>query len=336
MKSFLDATNLIYKGPELYKRIQRDSYLFIRGLLPADMLENLRLRLLKVARDGGWIKADTPLEEAVADLNGFCVEPEPKYMAVYVNMYKLPEFHMLQHHPNLIGLFERMLGGPVLPHPRLIGRTIFPEREAFTTPAHQDYIPIQGTPETYTAWMPLTDVTPEMGGLQIAAGSHKHGIYDFRPALGAGGLEVIDPLEGTWVSNSFKQGDVLVFHSMTVHKGLPCKGKRLRMSMDARYQRISDPIDLNSLLPHVNPVTWEEIYAGWPNIAVKYYWQKWNLKMTPYDNQYHEKRDQLAFEMAANGDRRAVSTLQRIIARDSDPAKRKKAQDLLTELETLA
>ena len=81
------------------------------------------------------------------------------------------------------------------------------------------------------------------------------------PAMGAGGIAVTNPLEGTWVNNPFKQGDVLIFHSMVVHKGVSNSSDRLRMSMDARYQKVSDPIAPGSLLPHAQPATWEEIYA---------------------------------------------------------------------------
>ncbi len=332
MQPFLDSTDVVNNEFELQKRAQRDGYLFIRGLLPADVLESLRMQCLEIARKAGWVKTDTPLQDAIADLNGFCVEPE-SYMQVYNHMYKLQEFHALQHHPNLIGLIEGILGEPVMPHARIIGRTIFPQREVFTTPPHQDFIPIQGTAETYTAWIPLSNLPPELGGLQIASGSHRHGVYEFRPAMGAGGMEVIDPLEGTWVNNPLKRGDALIFHSMTVHKGVSNTSNRLRMSIDARYQKISDPIAPGSLLPHGQLSTWEEIYADWPSTDLQYYWRKWDMQIKEYDNSFHEKRDRLAFEMAENGDNRAISVLQRIIARDADPDKRKKAVDLLTTLE---
>ena len=334
MKPFLDSTAVQDDGPELDKRMQRDGYLFIRGLLPVDVLEDLRLQLLEVARNGGWVKPGTPLEDGIADLSGFCVEPEPRYNQVYHRMYKLPDFHALQQHPRLIELLERMLGESIMPHPRTIGRTIFPQREAYTTPPHQDFIPIQGTAATYTAWVPLSALPAEMGGLQIASGSHAHGVYEFRPSLGAGGMEVIDPLEGSWVNNPFEQGDVLFFHSMVVHKGVPCKGERLRLSMDGRYQKISDPISPDSLQPHIKPVPWEEIYADWPAGGLQYYWRQWDLQFNEYDHSYTEKRDRLAFEMAAQGDARARSTLQRIVARDTDPAKRQKAGEMLAALET--
>ncbi len=333
MQPFLDSTDVVNDELELRSRAQRDGYLFIRGLLSPDVLESLRLQFLKIACDAGWVRRDAPLEDAVANLDGFCVEPEPEYMGVYRHMYELQEFHALQHHPSLIGVIEGILEEPVMPHARIIGRTIFPQRDVFTTPPHQDFIPIQGTADTYTAWIPLGDIPPALGGLQIASGSHRRGVYDFRPAMGAGGIAVTDPLEGTWVNTPFKQGDVLIFHSMVVHKGVSNSSDRLRMSIDARYQKISDPIAPGSLLPHSQPHTWEEIYADWVSSDLQYYWQKWNMEVKAYDNSYHEKRDQMGFDMAEKGDKRAISVLQRVVARDTDPAKRARAADLLERLE---
>lgn len=336
MKPFLNSTRAVHDRHELLARVREHGYLFIRGLLPPEVLESLRLQCLAIARDGGWVKAGTPLADGIADMNGFSVEPEPDFMRVYGEMYKLLEFHALQHHPSLVELFERMLGESVLPHPHLIGRAVFPGREEFTTPAHQDFVGIQGTVETYTAWIPLSDVSPEMGGLQVAAASHTRGVYDYRPTLGTGGQEVTDPLTGAWRNNSFEQGDVLIFHSMAVHKGVPNGSDRLRLSMDARYQKVSDPIAPISLLPHLSePFTkWDEVYADWPDeLDLKYYWCKCDLIIQDYDNSYHAKRDRMAFEMGKKGDRRSVSTLQRIAARDADPAKREKAVKLLAALD---
>ncbi len=333
MKPFKDSTDIAGNGPLLRARMHEDGYLFIRSLLPGEILEALRSAFLEIAREAGWARNDTPREDAIADLNGFCVEPEPAYMDVYAEMCGLEAFHALQHHPNIVTLLQRMAGEPILPHARIIARTIFPQREAYTTPAHQDFIPIQGTAETYTAWIPLADLPSRMGGLQVAAGSHRKGVYDFKPALGAGGIEITDPLEGAWVNSPFEQGDVLFFHSMLVHKGLPNRSDRLRMSIDARYQRISDPIAPGSILPHSQPNTWENIYRGWKNESLKYYWEKYELEIKEYDNSYHDRRDRMALDMAGKGDETAISALQRIIARHNDPAMREKAAELLARFE---
>ena len=334
MQPYLDSSDVINDGAELLRRVQRDGYLFVPGLLPGEVLEEVRMQLLEIARDGGWVKRGTPLGGGVADLDGFCVEPEPKYMQTYHRMYRLVEFHALQHHPQLVGLFQRMFDEAVLPHPRVIGRTIFPQREQFTTSPHQDFIPIQGTPDTYTAWFPLGDLTPELGGLQMAPGTHREGIYDFEPSLGAGGLAIKQDFGDAWVFSQMQQGDVLIFHSMTVHGGVACTGDRLRLSMDARYQRVTDAVSPGSLQPHTQPdMTWEDVYRDWPETELKYYWQRFDLTETPYDNSYHQERDRVAWEMAERGDVRALSVLQRIIARDPLPANQARAQHLLDRLD---
>jgi len=223
----------------------------------------------------------------------------------------------------------------VLPHPSVIGRYIFPQKIEFTTPPHQDFIPIQGTPDTYSAWFPLSDLTPELGGLQLAAGSHQEGLYGFEPALGAGGMAVKKDFSDAWVHSPMKQGDVIIFHSMTVHKGVASIGDHLRMSMDARYQRASEPVNPDSLQPHTKPeMTWEDVYADWPDSDLKYYWHRFDLSEKPYDDSYHKKRDQLAIEMAERGDVRARSVLQRIVARDPDQAQQVRAQRLLARLDS--
>ncbi len=55
--------------------------------------------------------------------------------------------------------------------------------------------------------------------------------------------------------------------------------------------------------------------------------------MHEYDNSYHDKRDEMAIKMAKEGDTRAISTLQRIIARNENSDKRREAEALLAALQ---
>ncbi len=338
MKDYLDSTDALNDAPELMRRIRRDGYLFFRKLLPPEPLTDLRLRFLSILRDAGWTRPDRPLEQAVANLEARCVESDPAYNQVqYDRMYRVRAFHLLQHHPALLGLFERMLGAPVLPHPRVIGRTIFPGEDKYATPPHQDYVYIQGTPDTYTAWIPLSDCPAEMGGLAVAAGSHVSGVReDLRLAPGVGGLEVADPLDGTWVYRPYGLGDVVVFHSLTVHKGLSNGTDRLRLSVDYRYQRASEPIVSDSLEPDWKRVTWDQVYAGWEGSEFTYYWRKFDLALEPFDYGYARKLEALVFEMAEAGDQRSRTYLQRIVARDPDPERREQAKRRLTALDAEA
>ena len=333
VQPFLDSTNVAGDADEARSRMDRDGYLFVRGLLPTALLEDLRRRFVGVLREAGWIMADARPDEPIANLDAFTVEPEPAYQAVYNRLYKLSAFHAVQHRKELTETMRRLLDAPVMPHPRVIARVMFPKRSAHTTPAHQDFLPVQGAADTITAWIPLSDVPVEMGGLQVAAGSHRRGVFDFVPSLGAGGMAITDPLEGTWRGGPFEQGDALLFHSMTAHRGAAAAGERLRLSIDLRFQRRADPVMQYSLEPHDREISWEDVYADWTPGQHQYYWRDWDLAIVDFDRQYNKKRDSMAFELAAKGDETARAALQRILARDPDPAQQSKAAAALASLD---
>jgi hypothetical protein len=176
-----------------------------------------------------------------------------------------------------------------------------------------------------------------MGALQVAEGSHRNGVLDFRISQHpATALEVADPLEGAWVGGDFAAGDVVLFHSLTVHRGAPNLSRQLRQSVDFRYQRASDPITPASCEPFVTALGWEEIYRDWRSDALKYYWRRPSTRHVPYDMVYFERRDARAFALAESGDPAARFVLLRITQNDPDPAKRARAQDLLDRLQVAA
>ena len=334
LRPFLDSTDILMDGKALASRMDRDGYLFIRGLLPREEVLALRRQFLELADRAGWIQRDHPLEAGIANQAKACKDPEPRYIEHFRGMWKLEALHRLKHHRNVVGLFERMLDGPVLVHPMLVARNIFPQTGSFdfTTGSHQDRIHVGGGP-SYATWIPLGDCPTAKGGLTIAAGSHKRGVLDFKLAATAGGLEIVDPLEGMWVSSDFRAGDAVIFSDTTVHKALPNRSTELRQSFDARYQRLADPIAQLNVETYGNLFTWDEVYADWKADDLKHYWIRQGAKIVPYDRQYYDRRDALAFELAEKGDRIARDTLLRIVQRDHDPAKRDRAAKLLASLE---
>ena len=274
------------------------------------------------------------MTDQIADLSAFAVEPEPEYQKVYNRLYSVPAFHALQHRSELMDLMERVLDAPVMPQPRLIARVIFPERTAYTTPAHQDFVPIQGAADTITAWIPLTDLTLEMGGLEIAAGSHRTGVFDFVPALGASGTEISDPLHGTWVGGTFQPRRRAV---LPQHDG-PSRG--------AGHGVAAAPVGGPALPAHRRSDLAWQLESTRPRCHVGRRFTPAGRRaststtgatgtsiMGEFDPQYNEKRDAMAFEVAAKGGIEARATLQRIVARDPDPAKKRKAAEALAALE---
>lgn len=330
IRGFLHSTDLVEDGAALAERLDRDGYLFVQGLLPRDVVLEVRRRLLERAAEGGWLDSAHPIADGIANPEAACKDPEEPYMQVFRGMWADEALHRLRTHPSVLTLFERMFGEPVLAHPKLIQRNIFPQSESFdfTTGPHQDKVHIGGS-TNYALWAPLGDCRREKGPLAVAAGSHRTGVLDTKVGQGAGGMDISVPIPGEWVTDSFAAGDVLIFADTTVHRALPNRSAELRQSFDARYQPVSRPVAETNLGTYSGCGAWEEVYAGWSSDNQKYYWRDLPLNIVPYDRSYYERRDRMAFEMAERGDQTARDALLRIVQRDPDEYKRRRAEDLL-------
>ncbi len=336
MPNFLDSTHLMEKGPALAERLARDGYLFLRGLLPRGTVLRVRRRLLEKAAAGGWLDPAHPVDEGIADPAAACKDPEERYMRVFRGMWADEALHRLRTHPQALTLFERIFGETALAHPMFVLRNIFPrsERFDFTTGAHQDRVHIGGA-TSYAMWVPLGDCPREKGALAVAAGSHRAGVLDTKVGGGAGGMDISVPIPGEWVTGSFEAGDALVFADTTVHQALPNRSAEIRQSFDARYQPATQPIADINMHPYSGCGTWEEVYAGWSSDDDKYYWHALSPSVVPLDRQYYERRDRMAFAIAERGDMTARDALLRIVQRDPDEEKRRRAERLLHALSAM-
>ncbi len=335
--TFIDSTELAEDGPALAARLADDGYLFLRGVLPARDVMAVRARILDLAARGGWLAPDRPVADGIARMSAACKDPEPDFLRVYEPMWKDEALHRLRIHPDVTALFDRIFSEPALTHPMFVLRNIFPSRENFdfTTRMHQDKVHIGGA-TNHAMWVPLGDCSREKGALAVAAGSHKAGVLDFEVGAGAGGMSLVGPIPGTWVSGDFEAGDVLIFSDTTVHQALPNRTKEIRLSFDARYQPASQVIAERELKTYADMYTWEETYEGWESTEGQYYWRALEPRIIPFDNSYYDRRDDMAFEMAERGEMAARDALLRIIQRDADAAKRARAEVLLAHLDTAA
>lgn len=333
MEPLFDATSLVSDPKALRSTLRQRGYLFIRNVLPRAILNATLDAILNEVKAGSWLKPGTDVRERRADLSAACVEPEAAFRAVYDKVFALESFHRLPHSETLIQLMQSVLGQrDILIHPRKIGRLIFPVHHSefnFSTPAHQDYWALQGSPDTLTVWIPLHDCPVEHGSLMVAEGTHREGIFSYRLALGAGAAEVEDSLNGHWRGGDFEAGDVLIFFTLLVHKAAPNLTDRLRVSMDCRFQRPQEPVSIGCIQLVGESYEWPEIYQGWKHDDLKYYWKALDLRTVPYDPKYFARRDQLAFSEGEKGNPAAISALQRLVKTHADPTARVRAATLL-------
>ena len=268
--SLRSATELLGDGDAMRARFREDGYLLFRGLLDTAPLDALRADILRTVAARGWTEEGSDPLEAIPS------RPSRWHMGEgwrggYIAIQKLESFHRQAFAPEALSMLASLYDigvDDVLPHGQRIARVIWPEH-TLTTPPHQDFTHIQGTPDFVTTWVPLSDCPQELGGLRLLVGSHTSGVRSMHLAAGAGGIgSDVDIDDPAWATTDWKLGDIVVFHSLVVHSGMPNRSGQLRLSCDYRYQSVHDPIAVSSLRPHNCPYV-----PDWPELLSDVEWE---------------------------------------------------------------
>lgn len=281
---------LLGREGALRERLAGEGYLFFRGLLPESDLLDLRRNICEVLRERGWIRGGEELLDArVATLPHR--EGEPGFLETLQSAMKLESLHRLAHHPALLDLMRQALGPSAFPHPLSILRMVFPQAPELSTPPHQDYPNNQGTPNLTAAWIPLGDCPTSAGSIAVLEGSNRFGLLPLDFHLGPGNrAAVLDErlAECRWLAADMRLGDVLLFPALTVHRALHnLDPKRLRLSVDFRYQLEGEALTPTCLEPHFGCLDWSEIYAGWESREFQYYWRDKDYELVPWQEDMH-------------------------------------------------
>jgi Phytanoyl-CoA dioxygenase (PhyH) len=267
----------------LQDEISARGYALIRGLLPQEAVSSVLGDVTEVLSDAGWLLPQYLPLERMADTAAACGDPDPRFKHAYQQVFNLESFHAIPHHPALRGAMEMLVGDQVLVHPKPIGRLIFPNCERLVTHAHQDYEFMGGDTEFFTVWIPLHDCPIEVGPLKILEGSHRFGIQKHkRENLHVPEIPIEEAAGSEWVGGHVHAGDVLLFHSLTVHAASPNSSKRLRISLDCRFQdsrRVLNPSNL--VFGGESGKSWERTYARWKSDDLKFYWKRIPLNLSP-------------------------------------------------------
>ena len=267
----------------LHDQIESKGYAMIRGLIPHDTVRSVLADVTNVLSAAKWLKSTSdPLDRFPAPGAAYG-DPDPVFKWVYRDVFNLESFHALPHQTALRNVMKMLVGEDVLVHPKPIGRLIFPNCERLVVHAHQDYEFMGGDPEFFTAWIPLHDCPVQMGPLQILEGSHRFGIQTHQKE----NLHVpeipIDAVAGDeWVSDHVNAGDVLIFHSLTVHAASPNMSEQMRISLDCRFQdscRVLNPSNL--VFAGESGKSWERTYANWKSDRLQFYWKSVPLTFKP-------------------------------------------------------
>jgi hypothetical protein len=237
----------------LWRRLQRDGYLYLPGLLDPEVVRGFRRYYFATLRDAGLTAAGEPDE--VGRDSGEPVDRAVLRSRLFRTVVPGPEYEAFCTQPALRGWFEWMFAETSFLHRRRIIRHTRPGEMGVgtATQAHYDLVYLrEGTDRLLSAWIPLGDISMERGPLIYLEGSHR----DYLEAehrgeqLPAASITadlpgLADRLDRRWLGADFRAGDVMIHSPYIVHASLDNVDPAgiLRLSTDIRYQRTSDPID---------------------------------------------------------------------------------------------
>lgn len=302
MQPFHEIQARYLSAAVLQSEMDAKGYALIRNLIPREDISRTLGAVTQILSAAGWLLPGHDPLERFANPQAACGDPDPAFKSTYQAVFNLESFHALPHHPALRSVMTMMVGDRVLVHPKPIGRLIFPNCERLTVHAHQDYRFMGGDPECFTAWIPLHDCPVHAGPLRVVEGSHRAGYVQHADEnLHVPEISSDTRLEGDWVSGQIDAGDVLLFHSLTIHAASPNLSDRLRISLDCRFQDYGRPLHpANLVFSGESGKSWEKTYTGWRSGELKYYWRKMPLTFQPS----REEIERL-WQMAESAEKRA-------------------------------
>jgi ectoine hydroxylase-related dioxygenase (phytanoyl-CoA dioxygenase family) len=238
---------------ELRARFQREGYAVVRGLLEADavaraceametLVDAIAERLLADGRLQDAY-ADAPLETRLLLICARCPDEERSLFRAELH---LPGLFPVFFHPGLLDLVESLLGPEVRLYPNYTARPKLPESARTLVLWHQDGGYTGGQADMLrmvNVWTPLVPVTVENGCMEFIPGTHTLGMVphvqrEFYLEIAE---EALAPYRDAAVPIEANPGDVILFHNLLFHRGLPNRAQTIRWSLDWRYQDATQP-----------------------------------------------------------------------------------------------
>lgn len=243
----------------LRQEFEDQGYMILPGIVSSEIVEGVRSEMESLVEaeaqkllETGKVEsdyADAPLETRLYQLYKDNLDDAPRRFR--------PELHLagmypLFFNPALLDIVESILGSEIRLYPNYTVRPKFPDWCGHQVLWHQDggYTEfgkeLGGSVDALrmvNVWSPLVPVNVENGCMQFIPATHtlgavRHEQRDFY-------LEIVQtqlqPLLHKAVDIVLEPGDVVLFHNMLFHQGLPNHSNGIRWSVDWRYQDATQP-----------------------------------------------------------------------------------------------
>ena len=180
------ANDALRDRAELRRRMERDGYLFLRGLLGRQAVLTARRELLRRLAARGLLAPGRDAEDGVVAPAAAIDASATGGLAHALAQANEPLDQVLYAGP-MLQFYQFFLGGPVR-HFDFTWLRAKPPGGGQTTEPHCDIVFMgRGTKRLFTSWTPFCDIPFEMGGLMVLEGSHRQ--ERLKSTYGAGDVD---------------------------------------------------------------------------------------------------------------------------------------------------
>jgi len=233
------ANHLLDDDERLNSLYCEEGYLLFRNVLDPAAVGKVKEDFIRVLQQQGVVQPETS---------------EPLWTGASLEQVDDNALYALDSYQELLGsdstrhVIEKIFGEKVFEYRNTDIRFALPSDDKYLTPPHQDHFFIRQNNLFRTAWIPLMNIEPKVGGLALAARSHQGGLlehiehgaaysYIFRGRKQRG--VPLERISQDWLTIDYRPGDLLIFRSLMIHRALPNTSDRIRLSLDTRYQPLS-------------------------------------------------------------------------------------------------
>lgn len=211
--------------------------------------------LIAVARGVGRVRNDEEMMELYSGPN------KNLWRAVYDHLPDIPQISSLANHTAILKVATACgIREPASTNGKPVILINVPGERGREFPDHQDF-PFDpgGSENSLAIWIPLQDITMDIGPVELIAGSHKYGILPHEDNVDVKKAKLILPDgAGNYQPATAKVGQALALSNFTVHKsGHNNTKKSVKMSLHFRYRDLASPEYLNRSLSRL-PVSLED------------------------------------------------------------------------------
>ncbi len=239
-------------------RFESAGYVILKGFYPDRVVDAARYAADELVEQfANRLKSDGKISRVHADasfdtrLARICADVPEEAPHIFREELHLAGLYEVFFYPPLLDIVETLLGDELRLYPNYSIRPKLPDHAptlilwhqdgGYTLNVHRDGDHSEETVDALrmvNVWSPLVPAREDNGCMQFIPGTHRIGMArhedrEFYLEIAQADLE---PYLDQAVSIELDPGDIVLFHNMLYHQGLPNRSDEVRWSMDWRYQ----------------------------------------------------------------------------------------------------